>query len=401
MVQEVEGTVQEVEGTVKIGTMRWFIISLFVLLGLVRQGGQFESEAQVTFGQQVVFTLTAVTDQPPTAVTLTIQPANQDAQTEPLRPQPLADGRWQAQFTLEPQAWGLSPFTTIAYEWAVASDGRETITVPRQTVTYQDDRFAWKKIEQSVAGTAVSVFWPGASDKPGRDAFTITQQAVATLQNVLPLPPQTVALPIFLYPSSADLRAALRLNGHDWTAGHSDPALGVVLVTAVNDKTTAADLHGPLPHEIAHIWLYRAAGSHYGTMPYWFKEGLAMWLAGDQPALMTTNPLPLAELCQAEIPANTETATAQSGALVQFVDERYGREALAALAAAFAQGADCDTAVSLSLGMSAEELETQWLSNTSSRPTAVRFVQQNGLWLMLLLGSFVLMALLLVRPARR
>lgn len=390
------GTIQEAEGTVKIGAMRWFIASLLVLVGLARQGGQFESEALVTFGQRVVFTLTAVTDQPPTAVTLTIHPANQDAQTVPLRPQSLDDGRWQAQFTLEPQVWGLSPFTTIAYEWAVASDGRETITVPRQTVTYQDDRFAWKKIEQPVVGTAVTIFWPGESDKPGRDAFAIAQQTAAQLQELLPLPTAT-PLPIFLYPSTADLRAALRLNGHDWVAGHIDPALGVVLVTAVNDKTAAADLRGPLPHEIAHFWLYQAAGAQYETMPYWFKEGLAVWLAGDEPLAPTATPLPLAELCQTEPPTNAETAAAQSGGLVQFVDERYGREALAALAAAFVQGADCDTAVRTALGTSLAELENAWLHNSQSQLTAVRFLQQNVLWLLLLLVGFILMGLLVVR----
>lgn len=378
--------------------MRWFIAGLLVWAGLVIQGGQFESETAVTFGQRIVFTLTAVTDELPTAVTLTIHPANQDAQTIPLHPQTLDDGRWQAQFALEPQVWGLSPFTTIDYEWTVAIDGREPIIVPRQTVTYQDDRFAWKKIEQPLGGTAVSIFWSGASDKPGRDAFAITQQTVATLQNILPLP--AAALPIFLYPSTADLRAALRLNGHDWVAGHTDPALGVVLVTAVNDKTAAADLRAPLPHEIAHVWLYQAAGAQYETIPYWFREGLAVWLAGEQTVETTAVPLPLAELCRAEPPTNTETAAAQSGALVQFVDERYGRATLAALAKAFVAGADCDTAVSTALGVSLAELENAWLHNSQSPPTAVRFWQQNGVWLLLLVGGFLLMGLLLVRPGR-
>ncbi|MCL4263769.1 MAG: hypothetical protein KJ069_11160 [Anaerolineae bacterium] len=383
--------------------MKWYslVVTLFIWLALTvgvgAQGGQFESEAAVTFGQRIVFTLTAVTDEPLTTVTLTIQPTHFPPQTETVTPRQLGDGRWQAQYVLEPQAAGLPPFVTITYEWQVNTSSGETITIPAQTVAYQDDRFAWKKIEQAAAGTAVTIFWPGESDKPGRDAFVIAQQTAAQLQELLPLPAAT-PLPIFLYPSTADLRAALRLNGHDWAQGHTDPALGVVLVTAVNSKTAADDLRGPLPHEITHFWLYQAAGPHYADMPYWFKEGLAVWLASGDTYEATADSQSLTNLCRADPPADWEMAAAQSGTLVQFVDEQYGREALALLAAAFAQGADCETAVSSIMGQSVAELEASWLANTQPRPTAVRFVQQHGMWLLLLLAGFVLMGLLVMRP---
>jgi hypothetical protein len=381
--------------------MKWLTVGCLIWLLLARQGGQFESKAAVTFGQQVVFTLTAVTDEPPTAVSLTFQPSGQAEQTVLLRPPPLADGRWQVQFTLEPQAGGLSPYTTLTYKWSVTADSGETITVPAQTVAYQDDRFAWKRINQRVANTAVSIFWPGESDKPGQEAFIIVQETAARLHSLLPLPPET-PLPIFLYPSTADLRSALRLNGHDWVQAHTDPALGVVLVTAVNSKTVAADLRRTLPHEMARFWLYQAAGARYTQIPYWFKEGVALWAAQAAGKGMST-PVPLADLCQAVPPeaADQQAVVAQSGAMVQFVDEWYGREALAALAAAFAGGADCETAVQTALGQSVAELEATWLKTEQPRPAAVRFVQQNGGWLLLAAAGFLFMMLLLAQPTRR
>ncbi len=378
------------------------IVILFLWLalasGMGAQGGQFESETAVTFGQRIVFTLTAVTDEPLTAVALTFQPTGSPQKTETVTPTKLADGRWRAQVVLEPQSAGLSPYAAITYEWLVTLGDNETVAIPAQTVTYQDDRFAWKKIEQPAAGTAVTIFWPGESDEPGRAAFALVQQAAARLQTILPLPPNT-PLPVFLYPSTADLRSALRLNGHDWT-GQTDPALGVVLATAVNEKTAAADLRRSLPGEISRFWLYQAAGPQYATIPYWFKEGLAVWLADGPAYEATADPVPLADLCQAEPPATGELAAAQSGALVQFVADQYGRETLAALAAAFVEGAGCDTAVPSVLGQSVAELETNWLANTQPRPAAVRFVQQHGMWLLLLLAGFVLMGLLVIWPRR-
>lgn len=374
------------------------VIFLFLWLALAvgvgAQGGQFESETAVTFGQRIVFTLTAVTDEPLTAVALTFQPTGSPQKTETVTPTQLADGRWQAQVVLEPQSAGLSPYTAITYEWLVTLGDNETVTVPAQTVTYQDDRFAWKKIEQPAAGTAVTIFWASESDKPGREAFAIVQETAAALQTILPLPPGT-PLPIFLYPSTADLRSALRLNGHDWT-GQSDPALGVLLVTAVNEKTAAADLRRSLPGEISRFWLYQAAGPHDAAIPYWFKEGLAAWAAGAPISTTPANPLPLTTLCDVTPPATD--AAGQSGALVQFVAERYGRQALAALAAAFVQGMDCDTAVPTALGVSVAELERHWLTHTQPQPTAVYFVQQHGVWLLLLLAGFILMGLLVVWP---
>ncbi|MBE7528857.1 MAG: hypothetical protein HS099_03870 [Ardenticatenaceae bacterium] len=376
------------------------LLTLFLWLPLAAsvgaQGGQFESETAVTFGQRIVFTLTAVTDEPLTVVALTFQPTGSPPKTETVTPVQLADGRWQAQVVLAPQSAGLSPYAAITYEWLVTLGDNETVAVPAQTVTYQDDRFAWKKIEQPAAGTAVTIFWPGESDKPGRVAFALVQQAAARLQTILPLSPHT-PLPIFLYPSTADLRSALRLNGHDWT-GQTDPALGVVLATAVNEKTAAADLRRSLPGEISRFWLYQAAGPQYADIPYWFKEGLAVWLADGPAYQATADPVPLADLCQVEPPDTGGVAAVQSGALVQFVAERYGRQALAALAMAFAQGMDCDTAVPIALGVSVTELERHWATITQPQPTAVRFVQQHGVWLLLLLAGFILMGLLVMWP---
>lgn len=371
------------------------------------QRGQFTSEAAVTFGQKVDFSLTAVTDLPLETITLFIQHTGANAPFSANVPFTQAeDGLVAAEQTLTAQQLGLPPFTTITYWWEVATADGTVIPVPAQTVAYQDDRFNWKQLMAEEGGTAVTIYWTGEELETGGVAHEILRERLPRLKAILPLPSGTL-LPIFLYPSSADLRAALRLNGHDWAREHVNPALGVVMVTAVNSKTARDDLSRPLPHELAHFWLYQAAGTHYETIPPWFKEGLAVWLEGDElaagervlaTAVTQNTTIPLTELC-ATFPADREAlADAQSAALVSFVQVRYGERALADLAAAFAVGEGCETAVSEVLGQSLTEFEANWLTAERPRPAAVQFFRENGLWLLLLLGGFVIMGLLIFRP---
>jgi hypothetical protein len=369
------------------------------------QGGQFSSEAEVTFGQKIQFSLVAKTDLPIKNITLFMRPLASETPLSVDVPFTQVDGDITASYALETQPVKLAPFTAVQYSWQITTEAGEIIPVPAQTVTYQDDRFEWQHLVADEPGTAVSIFWTGDDLEPGQVAHEMVQESVTRLNSLLPIAPHT-PLPIFLYPSSADLRSALRLNGHDWTLGHVDPALGVVMVTAVNPKTARNDLDRPLPHEVTHFWLYQAAGSHYDTMPHWFKEGLAVWLEGGdhtaEAALLATavaekRTIPLAELCTTFTMEQSPMATAQSGSLVAFVQAKYGERVLGDLAAAFVNGADCDTAVATLFHQSVAEFEADWLRAQQPQTAVAQFLTRNGLWLLLCAGGFAIMGLLITR----
>ncbi len=370
------------------------------------QGGQFTSEAAVTFGQKIEFSLTAVTDLHLETVTLFFQTADAAApRSVGVALTQIKDGMVVARYIQEPQPVRLAPLTTITYWWQIETADGRLIPVPAQTVTYQDDRFNWQELIADEGGTAVTIYWTGEALVTGEVAYQIIKETLPRLKALAPLP-AGVSLTVFLYPSAAELRAALRLNGHDWAQAHVDPALGVVMVTAVNSKTAYEDLRRPLPHELAHFWLYQVAGPHYETIPPWFKEGVAVWLAGDYEAEATllatavaqNATIPLDDLCHTFSAQHTPLASAQSASLVQFVLVRYGSRTLSDLTAAFMAGADCETAVSDTLQQSLAEFENEWLAATRPQPAMVNFMRQNGLWLLLLLGGFVIMGLLILRP---
>lgn len=377
------------------------------------QGGRFTSEAEVVFGQRIDFTLTGMTDLPVTAVTLTIQPAGQaESHVAAVPFAQAADGALTAVFPLPPQQVRLSPLTTLTYAWQIQTATGEWIEVPAKAVAYEDDRFEWKQLT-AVTGlpvTSVTVRWTDDSLTTGETASRLVAETVQRLQPVLPIASGT-PIPVLVYPSSADLRAALRLNGHEWTGQHADPGLGLVMVTAVNPRTAAEELGRNLPHELSHYLLYQAAGPAYDEMPYWFKEGLAVWAEDEQggkeeqamlvaTAVANQATISLVSLCGPGPFTDEALAAAQSASLVQYVQRRYGERGLSGLADAFIAGEDCATAVPAGLGQSLAELEVSWLAAQQPQPPWQRFLTENALWFLLLLGSFFIMVLLL-RPAGR
>ena len=150
----------------------------------------------------------------------------------------------------------LAPFTTVRYWWRLTTDGG-TEMVDEQTLDYIDDRFQW----QTVSSDGVAVFWTGDERTLGQTALDVVAQARRRAESLLPADAEP--LRIFIYPSMADLRSALRLTGRDWVGAEAMPELGLVLVTAVNARTAALDLGQSIPHELSHLLLYRATGAQY------------------------------------------------------------------------------------------------------------------------------------------
>ncbi|MCA9957225.1 MAG: hypothetical protein KC434_21000, partial [Anaerolineales bacterium] len=206
----------------------------------------------------------------------------------------------------------------------------ETIVVPEETFVYEDDRFTWRVLE---AGDVI-VHWTGNDADLGQLAADIVAESRQTLDAILP---QTAVSPLnlYIYPSTADLRSGLRLAGRDWQAGHTDPDLGVLLVTAVNPLTAAADLAQTIPHELTHLRLYQLKSGR--ELPLWYEEGLAMLAEGslgDADLLATAvaeqTTLPVRDLCLAfpEEEGAVDLALAQSASLLAYIRMQFGDQAL-------------------------------------------------------------------------
>lgn len=363
-----------------------------------------ETDATYAFGQTMRFTLEAESEQLISAASLLFN-TPELANTYVVNFDVAPSRSLSLTHELSLSQLQLAPFTTVSYWWELTVDGRQE-RVRGDTFTYADDRFQW----QTLSDGDVTVHWTDANVSLGQMALDILAEARPRLQTIIPAVPEQ-PVQIYIYPSTADLRSALRLTGRDWVGADAQPELGVLLVTAVNPRTAAFDLGQDIPHELAHLMLYEATHPGYERVPRWFEEGLAT-LAETAPnpdhdvilqqAVVDQATVPFVALCETFPASEVEArlAYAQSASFIRFIQATYGSQALAGMVRAFADGAGCETAVRRVLDTSLDRLNAQWLESVQPLSPLDRFWQTGGLWLLLVGGGFGLMALLLL-PIRR
>ena len=363
----------------------------------------FTTEASYTFGQTLTFQLTGDNEFTDVEQLVLFFRSEGSVNTYTADLPITAVSDWPVTHDVDLTSLRLPPFVEIRYWWRITLADNSIVDLPSQTIYYADDQFDWQTLTQQ----GITVNWVGDGVVLGQTALDIVAESLPRLRQVLPIP-DDVAFDLYLYPTSADLRAALRLTGRDWVGAHAHPELGVLLVTAVNPRTAPTDLRQSIPHEMAHLFLYQATGPNYERIPQWFNEGLATYMESSpnpayeillQEAVNGRITIPLTDLCHT-FPAREERALlayAQSDSVVGYIQAHYGNQGLRALVAAFADGADCQTGVQRALGLSLTELNQAWLQSLEPRSPLIDLWQANRLWLLLLLVGFGLMGLL-IRP---
>lgn len=387
-----------------------FIVLLLPLLAWLphsaaAQGPQFTPSVRYEFGQVIRFQLTL--DNVPEADTLILffrPEGSENTYTDEVALPP--GGGFSVEHEIDLTQLRLAPFTEISYWWLLATVDEDVFS-PTYTFFYEDDQFEW----QSLAQEPVTVHWTGGDAAVAQVALDVVNE---TLVTVRPFMPDVGSQPlrVYLYPTAADLRAALRLTGRDWVGGHASPELGVILVTAVNSRTAAADLRRSIPHELVHVLLYQTVGmAAIKQVPPWFNEGLAT-LVEESPnpnyqvvletAVDNQTTIPLLELCQTfpSDEAQAVLAYAQSASFVAYLQSRFGNQALGQIILAHRDGADCEAAVARVLQISLRDLNEDWLADLEPPTPLAYFFDVSGFWLLLLLAGFGITGLLIFKPSR-
>lgn len=291
------------------------------------------------------------------------------------------------------------PYSRINYEWEVVPAGRPPLSL-EQSFAYEDDRFVW----HSTSRGGAKAHWTGGGPSLGQDALDAITPALARLSNILPV--ELISpFDVYIYPSSADLRAGLRLVGFDGEVT-THPELNVILVTAVNPQSAAADLGQSIPYELTHLLLYRVAGGKYDGIPWWLTEGLGLKVqARPHPdyaeilddAVRSDSTFPFSQLCLAAMEKGDRVllAEAQSASFVDFILNRYGDQAVAELISSYADGVECESAVLQTLGITLDDLQEAWLDSQRARSVTGQFFAQFGLWFLIILVSLGLTGLLI------
>jgi hypothetical protein len=343
-----------------------------------------ETAVQYTFGQQAVFSVQASSSTDITALYLYIRSEGSERVeviSIPVEPSPSV----QTMFTRDLRIFPFPPFGNVTWWWEVRDAAGNQRTTPFSTFRYEDNRLNWFN---RTAGP-ITVYSTVDDPQYMQAALDIAAASLEQISRSLKVPlPDKVDL--YLYPSRADLQAALRMAGRAWMGGQARPELGVVLVAVPYDGGYTAQMEQEIPHELTHLLIYRLTGPKgYLHVPAWLNEGLAT-ASQTRPdpnldsllerARSEGRLIPIRDLCFPFPTDPTEAllAYAESGSLVRYIRRQYGDSGIRSLLLAYADGADCEAGVQRALHITLDQLERAWRADLSGVGKWIVWIADNA-----------------------
>lgn len=316
--------------------------------------------AVYVFGEQITFYATIKASSPVQNARIVIFDEGQGI----THAQPLSiDADGSARYVFDVQRNALRPFTNVRwlYEFVLA-DGRTTQS-ESFFIRYDDNRFAWQKIESN----GLRMFWFQGDADFGQKALDTALAGLRTINEFFSVDLRQ-PVDIFVYPSKNELSL---LGVDSWTAGQANPPMGVAFVVVTPGLEQSVQMEQRIPHELMHVLSYRHLGAGYDNLPVWLSEGLA--------TLVEINPtaeyervlfdaaardglIPMPDLC-ASFPRQPDLAFlayAEARSFTGFLRSTYGSSKLLDLARAYVDGVTCERGVEIVYGTSLAQLDFMW-----------------------------------------
>jgi hypothetical protein len=344
-----------------------FLGALIILLTATQVQAQIGLEmgmsAEPTFGEHITFTARLVPPVPP------IQKASiliYDSTQAITHSQPVTfDPNGVSEFRFDTRQNSLRPFTTVLWRYEITLADGSTSMSQTSAIRYDDDRFAWQMLESD----ALRIHWYAGDEQFGVAALNAGQAGLQSIRNLFP-PDLSQPVDVFIYANEDDLRGTLYASDA-WVAGHADSPAGVIMVTIEPGPGQGILMEQRIPHELMHVMMYRQVGAGYGNVPAWLREGIPM-LAEVYPnpdydtvlrdAAARDALIPMRDLCASFSPRidSAFLAYAQSRSFTGYLRGQYGMDGLLTLAAAYADGVDCERGPERAFGVSLAKLDLDW-----------------------------------------
>jgi hypothetical protein len=329
------------------------------------QGGITVEDATVSvdFGKSITFAAKIKSSIPIKQVSLIFRGAHETT-TRVETVQMAEDG--SVSFIYDASQNVLPPFGLIVFWFQATLSDDQTYTSAAITFPYNDNRFPWREMTRS----NVTVHWYAGDDAFGAAALDAAAAGMLSMSEFIQVSLDE-PVHIYIYSNITDLQNTLLLGGQDWAGGHANPELGVALVSIAPSSDQARELDTEIPHELAHVMLYRSLGAKYNSQPAWLLEGIAsmveiypnpdyeraLQIASENDSLLVFD-----DLCTA-FPAdagNAFLAYAQSKSFVTYIRETYGISGLGRLTNAYGDGFACELGATNALGTPLSKLESRW-----------------------------------------
>ncbi|HEY84203.1 MAG TPA: hypothetical protein G4N96_03690 [Chloroflexi bacterium] len=282
----------------------------------------------------------------------------------------------EAEYIQDQTSTYFPPGTELEYWWKLTDANDDTLKTERQTYLYLDNRYPFK----TLSNDRITLYWYKGDDEFGQELFDQANRALDQLEKNVGVALED-SLKIFIYGSHNDLLDAISVGAQEWTGGQAFTDYGVV-VMGVSPGNLDWGLKATT-HELTHLVIHQATDNPYGDLPRWLDEGLAVYnedperldsqfrhsfeAAVDSGSLMTLQTL------SSSFPADSNAANlayGESGAVVKFIIDTYGTEAMAHLLDIFSEGSLYDDALEEALGVDTRELDNAWRDSLGLPPIA-------------------------------
>lgn len=290
---------------------------------------------------------------------------------------PVDPGSSSAEYIWNTADRHITPNTTIAYRWR-ATNGEQVTLSPEKTLLYDDDRrgFDWHTARIGAA----TVHWYGGAESQARHFGSISADAAASAETLLGHD-LVGPIDIFVYDSRDDFFGALGPGAREWTGAATYPELRTIFMWLGGGSSSY--LETTMTHEVTHVVFQDATTNPFHEPATWFNEGLAVWSEEHSAASQVgnvrsaasdgrllafggiTESFPIGD--QAARLAYSEGAT-----MVDMIVDTYGQGAIAAIAAAWRDGAGDNEALEAGTGVPVTVLyDAYFASFGAEAPVAV------------------------------
>ncbi|MGI8999125.1 MAG: peptidase MA family metallohydrolase [Candidatus Limnocylindria bacterium] len=264
-------------------------------------------------------------------------------------------------YVLDTSVDHLTPNTLVTYQWR-ATDGDDVVLGPEQTVRYEDDRdgLDWQRAQLGEA----TVHWYGDAEAQARRFGELTAVGVERAEDLLGT---QLAGPVdvFVYDSREDFFGALGPGAREWTGAAAYSELRTIFMWLGGGSP--AYLEVAMVHEVTHIVFFDATDNAFHEPARWLNEGIATWSeaedAGGQRGIVEFEAsgagLFSFDAISEQFPIGErggQLSYAQGTTMVDLIIDRYGREAIARMTAAYRDGGSDAEALEAATDLPADEL---------------------------------------------
>lgn len=368
------------------------------------QAGEILTSVQYTFGEEITFRGEIPAGVSVESATLFFV-AEGELQTR--TGAPTWDNRGQLLYTADLTQSPMRAFSTVVYWFEVTERGGRVLKSERGSFYYEDNRFEWRTRQSK----DFRVHWYEGDTAFAQSLLDVAELGLTNIQAVLPL---TLSSPvdIYAYATAQEMRATLQNLGKNWVGAHTDPDLGVMVVSLPRGPEQRLEMERQIPHELMHLMLYQWLGVGYGSIPAWLNEGLASiaelypnpdYLILLNKALDEDSMLPIVSLCDT-FPRDASgafLAYAEATSFTRFLYQQYGTTGLEALTRAYADGMSCERGVQTALGSTLTQLERQWRREAFREDALLKALRNLSPWLIILVLALIVPLGLTLAGTRR